>query len=64
MFLISALAANQVVRYPYRAGARRAEGPAEVILRDVGHERGIGAWHVGMLLMTRGLASIASRIFA
>ena len=28
-------AANQVVRYPYRAGARRAEGPAEVILRDL-----------------------------
>ena len=29
----------------------------------LGAERGIGAWHVGMLLMTRGLASIASRIF-
>jgi MFS family permease len=29
----------------------------------LGAERGIGAWHVGMLLMTRALASIASRMF-
>jgi MFS family permease len=29
----------------------------------LGAERGIGAWHVGMLLMTRALASIASRLF-
>jgi hypothetical protein len=28
-------AANQVVRYPYRAGARQAGGPAEVIVRDL-----------------------------
>jgi hypothetical protein len=28
-------AANQVVRYPYRAGARRAGGRAEVIVRDL-----------------------------
>ncbi|MFN3891016.1 MAG: MFS transporter [Beijerinckiaceae bacterium] len=29
----------------------------------LGAERGIGAWHVGMLLTTRAVASIASRIF-
>jgi MFS family permease len=29
----------------------------------LGAERGIGAWHVGMLLMTRALASMASRVF-
>lgn len=29
----------------------------------LGAERGVGAWHVGMLLMTRGMASIASRLF-
>lgn len=29
----------------------------------LGAERGIGAWHVGMLLMTRALASIVSRLF-
>ncbi len=29
----------------------------------LGAERGIGAWHVGMLLTTRALASIASRLF-
>lgn len=28
-------AANQVVRYPYHAGARQADGPAEVIVRDL-----------------------------
>jgi glucose/arabinose dehydrogenase len=32
-------AANQVVRYPYRAGARQAGGPAEVIVRDIPTER-------------------------
>lgn len=32
-------AANQVVRYPYRAGARQAGGPAEVIVRDLPTER-------------------------
>lgn len=29
----------------------------------LGAERGIGAWHVGMLLTTRAVASIASRLF-
>ncbi len=32
-------AANQVVRYPYRAGARQAGGRAEVIIRDIPTER-------------------------
>ena len=32
-------AANQVVRYPYRAGARQAGGAAEVIVRDLPTER-------------------------
>jgi len=32
-------AANQVVRYPYRNGAVKAEGPAEVIVGDIPTER-------------------------
>ena len=32
-------AANQVVRYPYRSGARQAGGPAEMIVRDLPTER-------------------------
>jgi glucose/arabinose dehydrogenase len=32
-------AANQVVRYPYRAGAAKAAGPAEVIVRNIPTER-------------------------
>jgi glucose/arabinose dehydrogenase len=32
-------AANQVVRYPYRSGAVKAAGPAEVIIRNIPTER-------------------------
>jgi glucose/arabinose dehydrogenase len=32
-------AANQVVRYPYRAGDRKATGPAEVIIPDIPTKR-------------------------
>jgi glucose/arabinose dehydrogenase len=32
-------AANQVVRYPYQAGATQAGGPAEVIIRDLPTKR-------------------------
>jgi glucose/arabinose dehydrogenase len=32
-------ASNQVVRYPYRAGDRRATGPAEVIIPDIPTKR-------------------------
>jgi glucose/arabinose dehydrogenase len=32
-------AANQVVRYPYRSGAAKAGGPAEVIVRNIPTER-------------------------
>ncbi|MBS3651523.1 PQQ-dependent sugar dehydrogenase [Pseudaminobacter sp. 19-2017] len=32
-------AANQVVRYPYKAGDRKASGPAEVIIADIPTQR-------------------------
>jgi glucose/arabinose dehydrogenase len=32
-------AANQVVRYPYRSGDRKAKGPAEVIISDIPTKR-------------------------
>lgn len=32
-------AANQVVRYPYRSGASKAEGPAEVVIDDIPTKR-------------------------